>query len=146
MPDPAYMPFLWLVGGLLLCGAELVVPGAFLLWIGFGAVTLGLLELLVFIPFEWSLVLFAALAVGYSIVGRYVYGGLSTGGDSQLNSRADALVGRELSLIEPIVNGEGKAKVLDSIWRVAGPDLPAGARVRVTGVAASGMVLEVEAA
>ena len=146
MFDPAFAPFVWLVGGLALCAAELVVPGAFLLWVGFAAVTLGLVELILPIPFEWSLLVAAALAVAYCLVGRKVYGGLETGGDDTLNRRAENLVGREFTLIEPIVNGEGKAKVLDSIWRVSGADAPAGARIRVTGVTASGSVLTVEAA
>jgi inner membrane protein len=144
MLDPAYAPFVWLVGGLALCCAEIVVPGAFLLWIGFGAITLGLIELLVAIRFEWSLILFASLAIAYSLVGRKVYGGLETGGDATLNRRAEALIGREFTLLEPIVNGEGKAKVLDSVWRVSGADAPAGVRVRVTGVGAQGSVLVVE--
>ena len=144
--DPTLAPFVWLIGGLVLCAAELAVPGAFLLWIGFGAVTLGLIELLTPIPFAWSLLIFAALAVAFSLAGRKVYGGLITTTDNGLNSRAAGLVGREFTLIEPIVNGEGKAKVLDSIWRVTGDDLPAGSRVRVTGIGAQGIVLTVEAA
>jgi membrane protein implicated in regulation of membrane protease activity len=48
-------------------------------------------------------------------------------------------------LAEPIVNGSGRAKVRDSTWQVRGPDAPAGARVRVTGVA-DGVVLTVEPA
>ena len=146
MFEPAYAPFVWLVCGLALCAAELAAPGAFLLWIGFAGVTLGLLELLVTIPLGWSLLVFAALAVGFSLIGKYVYGGLTTQGDDSLGRRAEALVGREFTLLEPIVNGEGKAKVLDSVWRVAGPDAPAGSRVKVTGVAASGNVLTVEKA
>jgi membrane protein implicated in regulation of membrane protease activity len=146
MFDPAYAPFVWLVGGLLLCAAELAIPGAFLLWIGFAGVTLGLVELLVAVPFGWSLLLFAVLAVVYSLVGRKVYGGLSTGGDERLNRRAEGFVGREFTLLEPIVNGEGKAKVLDSVWRVSGADAPAGSRVRVVGVSAQGTVLIVEPA
>ncbi|MFO1117776.1 MAG: NfeD family protein [Beijerinckiaceae bacterium] len=142
----AHAPFIWLVCGLALCAAELAAPGAFLLWIGFAGVTVGLIELIADMPLGWSLVLFAALAVAYSLVGRYVYGGMATSGDDGLNRRAEGLVGREFVLVEAIVNGEGKARVLDSVWRVAGADAPAGARVRVTGVRAQGNVLTVEPA
>lgn len=145
MPASIYAPFAWMVLGLALCGAEIFIPGAFLLWIGLAAVALGLIELILPIPFEWSLLAFAALAVAFSLVGRRVYGGLITSTDNGLNSRAAALVGREFTLIEPIVSGEGKAKVLDTVWRVTGADAPAGARVRVTGVTAQGSVLTVEA-
>ena len=144
MPATLYAPFAWMVIGLALCAAEIFIPGAFLLWIGLAAVTLGLFELLVAIPFEWSLLVFAALAVAFSLVGRKVYGGMTTTTDNGLNSRATALVGREFTLIEPIIAGEGKAKVLDTVWRVAGADAPAGSRVRVTGVTSQGSVLTVE--
>ena len=100
--------------------------------------------LLFVLPWLVSLLVFAALAVGFSLVGRKVYGGMTTTTDNGLNSRAAALVGREFTLIEPIVSGEGKAKVLDTVWRVAGADAPAGARVRVTGVTSQRSVLTVE--
>jgi membrane protein implicated in regulation of membrane protease activity len=47
-------------------------------------------------------------------------------------------------LLEPISGGYGRARVGDSVWKVSGPELPAGTRVRVTG--ADGTVLTVEAA
>ncbi|MBK5198868.1 MAG: hypothetical protein JJE37_11400, partial [Methyloceanibacter sp.] len=47
-------------------------------------------------------------------------------------------------LIDPIVNGRGSVKIGDSIWRVEGPELPMGARIRVVG--ADGTVLKVVAA
>ena len=48
-----------------------------------------------------------------------------------LNRRADQLVGREFVLDAPIELGRGKLKIGDALWTVEGPDLPAGARVRV---------------
>jgi membrane protein implicated in regulation of membrane protease activity len=44
-------------------------------------------------------------------------------------------------LVEPIEHGSGKAKLGDGVWKVSGPELPAGARVRVVGV--DGVVLKV---
>ena len=43
-----------------------------------------------------------------------------------------------------IVGGRGQIKVDDTNWRVTGPDLPSGAKVRVAG--ADGAVLAVERA
>ena len=45
-------------------------------------------------------------------------------------------------LSEPIEQGSGRVKVDDSVWRVTGPDAPAGTKVRVTG--GDGAVLTVE--
>ena len=58
-----------------------------------------------------------------------------------LNQRGLQYVGSELVLVEPIEQGSGKAKLGDGVWKVSGPELPAGARVRVTGV--NGTILTV---
>ena len=59
-----------------------------------------------------------------------------------LNRRGHQYVGRDFTLEEPIVNGQGKIKVDDSIWKINGTDCEAGATVSVTGV--DGVVLQVE--
>ncbi|UXN74809.1 NfeD family protein [Devosia sp. A8/3-2] len=59
-----------------------------------------------------------------------------------LNRRADRYIGREAVLEQPIIGGFGRIVLGDSVWRVAGPDLPAGARVRIVG--SDGAVLKVE--
>jgi membrane protein implicated in regulation of membrane protease activity len=61
-----------------------------------------------------------------------------------LNKRADALVGRVFTLEKPIIDGAGTVRIDDTIWRVAGPDAPAGSRVRI--VQADGASLTVAAA
>jgi membrane protein implicated in regulation of membrane protease activity len=54
------------------------------------------------------------------------------------------LIGQRYELIEPIVNGRGKARVGDGQWLVSGPDLPLGTTVEV--VAVEGTTLQVRAA
>ena len=61
-----------------------------------------------------------------------------------LTQRAETYVGHEGQIDEPIVNGFGRMRLGDTVWRIAGPDLAAGQRVRVVG--AEGAVLKVEAA
>ena len=61
-----------------------------------------------------------------------------------LNKRADALVGRVFTLEKPIIDGAGTVRIDDTIWRVAGPDAPAGSRVRI--VQADGASLTVAVA
>ena len=48
-----------------------------------------------------------------------------------LNRRADAFVGQIFTLEKPIVDGAGTVRIDDTVWRVAGPDAPAGSRVRI---------------
>ena len=59
-----------------------------------------------------------------------------------LNRRSEQYVGRVFALHEPIVNGVGKIRVDDTIWRDYGEDLPLGHKVRVTEVDTSGMQVE----
>jgi inner membrane protein len=59
-----------------------------------------------------------------------------------LNRRVAQLVGRVVPLEHAIVNGRGRVQIADALWDVEGPDLPAGAAVRIVG--ADGMTLRVE--
>lgn len=144
MPTDMSPAWLWLIAGIALCGLEMFAPGVFLLWFGLAAVGTGLVLFVAPLGFAWTLLIFAALSVAAIAWGRKVYGGTGGGGsDALLNSRAEALVGRLLVLETAIVDGEGRVHVQDTSWRATGPDLPAGTRVRVTGIA-DGAVLTVE--
>ena len=61
-----------------------------------------------------------------------------------LNRRTEALVGRVFTLEKPIVDGVGRVRIDDTVWRVSGPDAAAGSRVEV--VRADGANLTVEPA
>ncbi|MGO4871791.1 MAG: NfeD family protein [Roseiarcus sp.] len=129
---PVYV--VWLVAGLVLCAAETLAPGAFLIWIGAAAVVVGLIEFFVALALTPQLLLFAALVVAFVFIGRDVYGSLDAGTPQLPLSRAHALIGKEFFLDEAIVHGFGRIRVGDSVWRVAGEDMPAGAKVRVVAV------------
>ncbi|TIU25428.1 MAG: NfeD family protein, partial [Mesorhizobium sp.] len=62
-----------------------------------------------------------------------------------LNRRGAQMVGRTATLSEPIQNGRGRIRLGDTLWRVSGPDLPAGTQVRVTAAADTDLELTVEA-
>ena len=84
---------------------------------------------------QWQLVSFAALSMISIIMARILVANRPIESDRpMLNRRGEALVGRDYVLDEAIVNGRGRVKVADSMWRVAGEDCPAGTKIRVTGV------------
>lgn len=130
-------PWNWMVLGLVLLILEVVVPGVFLLWIGIAALLTGALSLQFWSWSSWTwhpqVLVFLALSIASVFVGRRL---LRAAGDTTdeplLNRRADQLVGRVATLIDPIANGFGRVRIGDTVWRVRGPDLPAGARVKVT--------------
>jgi membrane protein implicated in regulation of membrane protease activity len=132
----------------LLVVAEMMAPGVFLLWIGLAALATGLILFVAPLSMAWTLMVFAALSVISLLIGRKVYGARELNGETDrpfLNRRAEALIGKSFTLDQPIKAGEGRVRVNDSIWRVRGPDMPAGYKVRVTGLE-EGVVLRVEQA
>jgi membrane protein implicated in regulation of membrane protease activity len=133
----------WLIGGLIICAAETLAPGAFLIWIGAAAAIVGAIAYFVVLDLTTQLLLFGALVVALVLVGRKVYGSLDAGPGPLPQSRAHAMVGSDFYLDEPIVRGYGRIRVGDSSWRVKGADCPAGAKVRVVAVE-EGSLLRVE--
>ena len=137
--------FAWGVAALLLFAAEALAPGAFMLWLGFAAVIVFLGVLLV--PGTTLLtqaVAFVVLSVISIQVYRTWFRGKQRASDQPLlNRRVAQLVGRVVPLERGIVNGRGRVQIADALWDVVGPELPAGAPVRIVG--ADGMTLRVEA-
>ena len=137
-------PWAWIILGLILFALELLAPGHIFLWIGLSALTIGVVEFAVDMPWQAEVIGFGVLSLASVLVYRVYFRGRSEASDRPfLNQRAAALIGRSCLVHEAIRNGEGKVKVDDTVWRVHGPDLPSGARVRI--VAADGALLTVEA-
>jgi membrane protein implicated in regulation of membrane protease activity len=136
----------WLIFGFILMALELIAPGVFLFWLGLAALLVGLVSFALHPSWQAQLLMFAVFAVAAVPVWRRLARGNSAASVSNpfLNRRADALVGRVFTLEKPIIDGSGTVRIDDTIWRVAGPDAPAGSRVRI--VQADGANLTVAAA
>ena len=141
--SPRLIALTWLIGGLVLCAAETLIPGAFLLWIGAAAAIVGAVAYFISIGFTSELALFGVLVAALVLIGRRVYGSLAAQPGPLPQSRAHAMIGADFFLDEPIVHGYGRIRVGDSSWRVAGTDCPSGAKVRVVAVE-NGSLLRVE--
>ena len=137
--------FGWAVLALVLFAAEAMAPGAFMLWLGLAAAAVFLGVLLVpGMPVLAQVAAFVVLSfVSIQVYRRWFRGREPASDQPALNRRAAALVGRVVPLQAAIVNGRGRVQIADAYWDVAGPELPAGTQVRVTG--ADGMTLQVEA-
>ncbi len=121
----------WLIAGLVLVGLELMVPGVFLFWLGLAAFIVGVLSLLIDWSWQSQLLIFAILAIAAVPLWRFVQRTTAPADTSFLNRRAEALVGRVFTLERPIIDGVGTVRVDDTVWRVKGPDAPAGSHVKV---------------
>lgn len=138
--EPQWM---WLLGAIALGIAELIVPGVFLIWLAAAAAATGLLTLAFGIGLPFQFATFALLAIASVYSGRRWYlANPMPSADPMLNDRAARLVGRTVTVVAAIDNGEGRVKVGDGVWSCRGPDAPEGARVRITG--ADGSCLKVE--
>ena len=135
----------WLIFGIILMALELLAPGVFLFWLGLAALLVGLLSFVIHPSWQTQILMFAVFAACAVPLWRRLARGNTAANRSNpfLNKRADALVGREFTLEKPIIDGCGTVRIDDTIWRVAGPDAPAGSRVRI--VQADGASLTVAA-
>ena len=136
----------WLIFGVILMALELIAPGVFLFWLGLAALLVGLVSFAFTPSWQVQILMFAVFAVAAVPLWRRLsrsHAGASA--DSPfLNRRADALVGRVFTLEKPIIDGAGTVRIDDTVWRIAGPDTPAGSRIRI--VQADGASLTVAVA
>lgn len=141
----SYGSWSWIVAGAVLLALELVVPGGVFIWLGVSAVITGLAAMFQPIPWPFQFLIFGLLSL-VTIIGwlRYWKGRPQPTDSPLLNQRAARFIGHEATLDEPLRNGFGRLNLGDSVWRIAGPDLAAGQKVRVIGH--DGAVLKVEQA
>ncbi len=134
----------WLIAAVVMIIIEMVLPAAYFLWMGISAFVVGLLLYAIpGIPTLIQVITFGVL----SVVSLYMYKrhqkmNPEEKDEPRLNRRGEQYIGRSFTLEEAIVNGVGKVKVDDSIWKVKGTDMPAGMKVRVMSV--EGTVFNVE--
>ena len=127
-----------MLGGLILAALEMVVPGAFLLWIGLAAAGTGLLTLLG-IGLHWQVVAFlllAAVLIGLMARRRPAL--------DRVNAPEVGLVGQTCRAIV-FAGGEGRVSLGDGQWqaRLEPPEteVQPGTLLRVTGLAGTVLVV-----
>ena len=136
----------WLILGFILMALELTAPGVFLFWLGLAALLVGSVSFAINPSWQAQLLMFAVFTAAAVPAWRYFATSASSHSVSNpfLNKRTEAMIGRVFTLEKPIVDGSGTVRIDDTIWRVAGPDTPAGSRVKI--VQADGASLTVAAA
>jgi membrane protein implicated in regulation of membrane protease activity len=134
----------WFILAALMLLLEVLTPGMFMLWLGLTAIVVGALASAMTLPWQMQLILFAVLSIALVPVWWHFARKAEKAQDNPfLNRRAEGYVGRVFTLETAIVNGVGAVRIDDTVWRVSGPDCPAGAKVRVSS--SDGPNLTVEA-
>tara|TARA_R110000782_G_scaffold156515_1_gene248701 strand:+ start:183 stop:641 length:459 start_codon:yes stop_codon:yes gene_type:complete len=134
----------WLIAAVVMIIIEMILPAAYFLWMGISAFIVGLIIYAApSMPVLIQVIIFGVLSVVSLILyKRHKKSNPNVNDQPNLNRRGEQYVGRSFTLDEAIVNGVGKVKVDDSIWKVKGNDMPAGMKVRVMSV--EGTIFNVE--
>ena len=127
----------WWVAAVIFLIIEILAPGVAFLWLAVSAGVTGIL-VLIFPSMVWQIqfMIWGILSVGTVTASKFVLkrNPIETD-DTTLNRRGSQYIGRKFTLEEPIVNGQGKLRVDDTIWKVeADEDLPAGCTVQVESI------------
>ena len=133
----------WFILAALLFLLEVLAPGMFMLWLGLAAVIMGIVATTIALSWQVQLIGFAVIAIVLVPAWRHFATKVEKPAESPfLNRRAEGYVGRVFTLDKPIVDGSGAVRIDDTIWRVSGPDCPAGSRVRVAGTDGANLLVE----
>jgi inner membrane protein len=139
-------PWAWLILGAALLLLEVLAPGMFMLWLGLAAGAVGLISFAVTWTWQAQFITFAVLALAAVPLWRHLARRVEAPPDSPfLNRRTEGYVGQVFTLEKPIVDGIGAVRINDTVWRVTGPDAPAGSRVRVARADGANLVVETAA-
>ena len=131
----------WIVVGLVLLGAELLLPGAFLIWVGLASFGAGLVALT-------GLGLKFQVVTLLLVLGGSVWAVLRQRrrGAANVNAAGSGLVGRA-AIVTSVTGSEGRVRVGDSEWAAVPVNgalpLP-GTRLRVVAVRGITLVVEPE--
>lgn len=139
----------WWIFGAILIGIEVFAPGSFFLWFGLAAFVVGLITMIFGMEnaiwvWQAQVIVFVVLALAFAVIGRSFMKkrGWDKSEQPNLNNRGAQLIGRHAILTQPISQGHGRAKIGDSTWRVAGPDMPEGSKVVVVSAQSSTLTVE----
>lgn len=141
----------WLVVALVLMALETVIPGVHFLWFGLAAFIVGLLVAAAnglgmadTFPLAVQLVVFACLAVATVFGVKRIAGASPSDHHPDINAPGSQFIGRIVTVEDAITLGRGKVRAGDTVWLAQGEDAPAGARVLVTGVNGTALVVTTE--
>ena len=135
--------WVWLTLGVVLAGAEMLLPGVYLIWLALAAIATGVLTAGLDLSLPYQVVNFVSLALIFAFSARrFLRDKPIESADPLMNRRGARLVGETAMVVQAIAHGSGRVKLGDSEWIARGPDVAAGECVRVSG--SEGAILLVE--
>ena len=128
-------PWVWAVLAVAIAILDLHTPGSYLIWIACAAAITSLAGFLTIISLSGQLTIFAVSCVATCLIGFFIYRHFSALRRPTLNVRDLELVGAIGTSAVPFRNGQGKARIGDTVWLAeASDDIPAGTPIVVNAV------------
>lgn len=135
--------WIWLTLGVVLAGAEMLLPGVYLTWLALAAIATGALTAVLGLSLPYQVLDFVCFALIFVFSARrFLRDQPIESADPLMNRRGARLVGETAVVVQAIENGSGRVKLGDSEWLVRGPDAAAGERVRVSGSDGATLLVE----
>jgi membrane protein implicated in regulation of membrane protease activity len=138
------LPWVWAVAAVVIAMMELAAPGTYLIWIACAAAITSAATFVTGWSLSAQLTTFIVSSLGTCVAGYYVYRRLkgSPKEPEAVNQRDLDLVGTTGLAVEAFTNGQGKARIGDTVWLAESADeIPAGAPVTVTSVRGTTVVV-----
>jgi membrane protein implicated in regulation of membrane protease activity len=135
----------WWSLGILFLILEIFAPGFILVWFGAAAFVVGASLLILDLDTNTQLLIWSIVSIASILVWHKwrKANPPQEDGANTLNKRGHDFIGRRFTLDSDIINGFGKIKVDDSIWKVeVDLDLKIGDKIVITGI--DGTVLKAE--
>ncbi len=134
----------WVTAGVVISALEILIPGNILLWLGVSGITTGIVKWIIpGMAWEVQVIVFAVLSVLSIVVTLTWFRRRPIESDKpNLNLRGQQMIGRIMTLDEPMANGLGRARVGDTTWRIAGEDFNKGTQVKVVDVRGTTLIVE----
>lgn len=126
----------WWIFGIVLIVLEIAAPGAVFLWMGVASGVVGIIVYIVpDLAWEHQFLIFAVLSVASIVAARrYLKSRPIETDHPSLNRRGLQYIDRIFTLTEAIVDGRGRLRVDDTLWKIEGTDLKQGEKIIVTAV------------
>lgn len=136
----------WATFGLILMILELVVPGTFIIWFGFGAVATGVIMAFVPLSINGQLAAFAICSTISVFFGFFVYKRIF-GANKEVSQKnktgAQKYIGQSFKVVEDIDDDVGKVAVGDTVWLAkSNHPIAKGKRAKVVDVEGTILIVE----
>jgi len=135
--------WVWLTLGVVLAGAEILLPGVYLIWLALAAVATGVLTAILGLSLPFQVLDFVCFALIFAFSARrFLRDKPIESADPLINRRGARMVGQTALVVQAIEHGSGRVKVGDSEWIANGPNVAVGERVRITGTEGATLLVE----